>query len=90
MNTKNLWELKIIEKYTPLNTTQEILNAIKEGLLLNFELKDKFIPGEEINNALDNFASKNNFILNYTDENHPAFMLKESSSTYSNYINPSF
>ena len=90
MEIKNFWNLQIIEKYTPLNTIEEVLKEIKDGHLFNFELKDTFTPGEEITNVFDNVASKNNFVLNYTDNAHPAFLAIDRNSFYSNYINSNF
>lgn len=90
METKNIWDLQIIENYTPLNTIEEVLKEIKDGHLFNFEIKDTFRPGEEITSIFDNIASKNNFILNYTDNVHPVLIAIDRNSFFSNYMNSNF
>ena len=84
--TKNLWETNIKKDYQFINSIEEVVKLIKENNLTHFEVKEKFIPGDKITNILDNTASKNSFIFNYTDDTHNLAI----SSKYVNIINPKF
>ena len=84
---KNLWELKIKDEYIFASTIEEVLQLIKENkLTLDYTVKDKYIPGENATNSLDNIALKNNIIINYTNENHYVAL----SNTFPTFINPDF
>lgn len=84
MEEIKLWESN--DKFTFLNNIEEVIDAIKNNKLkMCFDLKDKFIPGEEITSMFDNYASKRNCLFTYTDINHPVAI-----SEYQIFINPTF
>ena len=84
MEEIKLWESN--DKFTFLNNIEEVIDAIKNNKLsMCFDLKDKFIPGEEITSMYDNYASKRNCLFTYTDLNHPVAI-----SEHQIFINPTF
>ena len=61
MTNRNLWETKLGENYTFLNNIGEVIQAIKDGKLnLNFQIKDRFTPGNNVDNYLEQVANDKN------------------------------
>ena len=89
METVKLWESKQKDKYIFFNNIEDYFNYLKSnGRDLNFRTKEYFTPGDEIEDNLDNSASKSNIRVIYTDNEHPiAAYLKSYGNTY---ILPSF
>lgn len=84
---KKLWELEYFKNYKYTNDINEILKEIAKGT--DFEIKEKYIPGDEINDLLDYFANEKNILLSFTDDNHNAAITDDniimSSSFYTSY-----
>ena len=83
MQEVKLWENN---KYVVLQNIQEVVEAIKIGALsIIFDIKHKFVPGDDITTIYDSNANKNNYTIIYTDSEHPVI-----TSKYQTFINPTF
>lgn len=85
MKEKKLWELENFKNCKYTNDVNEIIEKIAEGM--EFKIKDKFIPGDEIDDIFDYFASRNDIVLSYTDNNHNAFITDENIMMSSSFYN---
>ena len=88
MNKVNFWETNLINKYTILNSIEEFIQLIKKNKIKKFLIKDKFIPGKKIESLIEEEASKNDLIINYTDDLHN--VLVSNSSFYPTIISTAF
>ena len=88
MKKVNFWETNLINKYTVLNSIEEVKQLIKNRKLKSFLIKDTFIPGEKIESMIEENASKNDLIINYTDNLHN--VLISNSSFYPTIISTAF
>ena len=69
MKELNAWEISFYSKvFTDIN---DITDAIKNGEIKSFDIRDSYTPGDEINNSLDQQANAKNCIIHYTDSEHP-------------------
>lgn len=85
MKEKKLWELENFKNYKYTNDVNEIIEKIAEGM--EFKIKDKFIPGDEIDDIFDYFASRNDIVLSYTDNNHNAVITDDNIMMSSSFYN---
>ena len=88
MKKVNFWETNLINKYTVLNSIEEVKQLINNRKLKSFLIKDTFIPGEKIESMIEENASKNDLIINYTDNLHN--VLISNSSFYPTIISTAF
>lgn len=85
MKEKKLWEIENFKNYKYTNDVNEILKEIAEGT--EFKIKDKFIPGSQIDDMFAYFASRNDIVLSYTDDNHNAVITDENIMMSSSFYN---
>lgn len=85
MKEKKLWEIENFKNYKYTNDVNEVLKEIAEGT--EFKIKDKFIPGSQIDDMFAYFASRNDIVLSYTDDNHNAVITDENVMMSSSFYN---
>ena len=85
LKEKKLWEIENFKNYKYTNDVNEILKGIAEGM--EFCIKDKFIPGSKINDMFAYFASINDIVLIYTDDNHNAIIMDGDIIMSSSFYN---
>ncbi len=76
MKECNIWETGYKEFFEFSNDIEKLIALIKNGD--TFDIIDKYIPGNKINNPIDSKASENNVIINYTDDVHPLAISKNN------------
>ncbi len=87
MDKINLWESSFAKYYSFSNDLDVLLDLIRKGKIIT--VKDKFSPGDDIDNVLDCKAAEANIFLIMTDEQH-SIAITDKSFISSIMINKSF
>ena len=71
METVNVWDTNLNKNATYIYDIGEVINLIKSGEIKSFEVKDKFTPGNQTSDMLEELFTKNDFQVIYVDKDHP-------------------
>lgn len=89
MVTINLWDSTISEHYRYVNTIDEVLELIDNGMIkTDVQITNSYTPGQQTNSRLDEIADEQGVELIYTDDKHIAAY--SNKMFFDAYIDPSF
>lgn len=87
MKETNAWDSsRFSEKYFNID---EIESAIKSGDLVDFLIKEKFTPGDKIDNYFETKCDEEGIIVHYTNQDHP-LVVSNFSIFVNSVMNPAF